>query len=176
VEACFPTNPDEAALIAKYGVSSAQERAAMIGPSQALHPDLVVVQLGEHEAKDKGAEALRTNYDKLLSLLQSWSPRPAILCTGVWCPLPPLPHETTPHYYGWPDTINRTMAEVAGKHGIPFVDVEDIALDPSCHGSGQSKGVQWHPNDQGQLEYAQHLFAAFQKLPAAAFAGKRSAP
>jgi hypothetical protein len=166
VEVLFPAPPpNQAELIQQLGVSSAAEKDALLKASPSPHPDLVIVQLGEHEKKEKGAEALRASYDRLLSTLESWSPRPRIICTGVWCPLPPL--KTTPmNYYGWPLTIEQTMAGVCRKHHVDFVSVQDIAMNPACHGWGEVKGVQWHPNDLGHAAYASHLFAAFQKNPA----------
>jgi lysophospholipase L1-like esterase len=163
VEVEFPVKaPNEAALIAQYGNSTAAEKAHLVGASASLHPDLVVVQLGEHETKEKGAEALRAGYDQLLSILESWLPRPKILCTGVWCPLPPFKNAPET-YYGWTATINDTMKAVCARHHVPFVDVQNIAMNPACHGTGEVKGVQWHPNDEGHAEYAARLFAAFEK-------------
>lgn len=120
--------------------------------------DLVVIQLGEHEKKEAGEETLRSNYDAILSNIQSWPVKPMILSTGVWNPW--KKGEITA-YTDWAMTIETTMKASCQQHGVPFVSVMAYALDPLCSGWGTSGGVKWHPNDAGMRGYAHELYKAF---------------
>jgi hypothetical protein len=67
-------------------------------------------------------------------------------------------------YAGLERDVNMAYETVCKKCNIPFISVETVATDPSCHGSGGSPGVQWHPNDKGMEGYATLLFNAFQTI------------
>jgi hypothetical protein len=58
------------------------------------------------------------------------------------------------------------MRQICEKHGLPFVSVEEIAMDPANRGWGENPGVQWHPNDHGHQLYARKIFDAY-KIKAA---------
>jgi len=120
-------------------------------------PNLVVVQTGEHETPGKTVEERSEAYVKSLKPYLNLSPKPLILCVGVWHPTDKAP------YGGLERDINLAYESVCRKYNIPFVSVERFATDPSCHGWGESPGVQWHPNDKGMEGYASLLFNAFQK-------------
>lgn len=120
------------------------------------HPDLVVIQTGEHEGPKKTKEEVAEIYERqLVKPFAEMKPRPLILCTGLWY--------VDKSYRGWVKNINDAYKEVCEKYGVPFVSVESIACDPTCRGWGEHPGVQWHPNDKGMEGYATLLFEAFQK-------------
>src|ERR1700733_10592627 len=110
-------------------------------------------------------EGTRANYEKLFDAFSSWSPKPAILCTGVWDPQTPTPGSQTFQYVGRSADLDAMVSKLCQQHQIPFVSVESLAMDPSCRGWGQVSGVQWHPNDNGHEGYANRLFEAFKTLP-----------
>ncbi|MHB1156718.1 MAG: cellulase family glycosylhydrolase [Phycisphaerales bacterium] len=126
------------------GASQLQEVAAW-------RPDLVVVQLGEHENDPKAEAAMRTAYDKLVGGLQSLLNHPRVICTGAWAPDAGLP------YGGWAKTVEDTMRETCQRHKVSFVSMQDIAHDPKYRGFGEHPGVRWHPNDAGMAMYAQRI-------------------
>ena len=95
--------------------------------------------------------------DGSIAKLKTLTPR--VICVGVWesaskCVYPP------DSLAGRVEAIQR---RVSAKHGIPFVSVADLAVDPSCHGWGTSGGVRWHPNDTGMAGYASRIFEAWKK-------------
>lgn len=137
------------------GSGSVRDRLEAIANSKPFRPDLVVIQLGEHENKSDGEEILRTNYEKLLSAFDDQNPRPVVLATGNWSPA---------GYEGWSGEVQRIMSEECAKKQVPFVSVQDLATDPKYSGWGTSSGVKWHPNDAGQAGYAERLYKAYQSV------------
>jgi hypothetical protein len=143
------------------GNGSVKGRLATIDSVKFFRPDLVVIQMGEHEKAEDGQQTLKKNYDSLLHVFDDWPTRPRILCTGVWCPQ--KVNGSSSGYTGWVATIEQTMERECRENKIPFVSVEKYALDPRYHGWGTSEGVKWHPNDKGMEAYATGLFNAFCK-------------
>jgi len=179
VEVCYPLfTPDFVAVNAKYGNGSAGAKAAVIDASRSIQPNLVVIQLGEHENGANGFKASRANYEKLFASLDSWTPKPMIICTGRWSPRTLQPGESTTEYTGSQAVIaecDSMINQVCQEHGALFVSVADLALDPSCRGSSlgwenNAAGATWHPNDKGHQGYANHIFAAYEKARAASSA------
>jgi hypothetical protein len=169
VQICYPLpSLDGTMAAAKWGVGSAGFYADSIGSSDALPPDVVVIQLGEHERPQDGLETVRSNYDRLFTVMERWSPKPLILCTGVWDPQPPVSGVAVQKYQGHVGDQDAVVSEVCERHNIPFVSVANVAMNPACHGWGQNPGVQWHPNDQGHAGYAANLFAAYGTIAPAA--------
>lgn len=169
VQMAYPViAPNFAAAINQYGLGTAGQNAATIQSSESLHPNLVVIQLGEHEHERPAVSdaEIRANYEKLLTSFDSWTPRPAILCTGTWYPQNPGPGDAAHKYQeASSSSLDKIVSKVCQAHNIPFVSVESLATDPSCRGWGQNSGVQWHPNDKGHEGYATLLFEAFKTLP-----------
>jgi len=155
VEICFHTSG---------GGGSAAQRLSTIAEALAMKPDLVVVQLGEHEKKETGEAAFRDSYRKLLSSFDAESPKPKMLCVGVWNPNGKGKQSA---YSDWPARVEAIMKEECAAKGVPFASVEKYALDPACSGSGETSGVQWHPNDLGQKGYADELFKIYSANEAA---------
>ncbi len=165
VQVTYPLiGPDMGPAVQQYGLGTAGQAGATIHNSEKLHPNLVVIQLGEHERVKDGLDVTRANYEKLFDSFKSWSPQPAILCTGVWAPGPPAPGGQL-EYQGRAADLDKTVSELCEQHHIPFVSVASLALDPTCRGWGESEGVKWHPNDKGHDGYATKLFAAYRTLP-----------
>lgn len=142
------------------GGGSAAQRLSTIAEALPVKPHLVVIQLGEHEKKEAGEAPFRESYRKLLSAFDGESPKPLILCAGVWNPNGKGQKSS---YSDWPARVETIMKEECEAKGIPFASVEKYALDPACSGAGETPGVQWHPNDQGHKGYADELFKLFQK-------------
>ena len=120
-------------------------------------PHLVVLQTGEHETPGKTVKERADAYEAFIKPYVNLSPKPLVLCAGVWFPTDNVP------YIGMALEVNEAYASVCKKHGIPFVSLEKYATDPSCRGWGQHPGVQWHPNDKGMEGYASLLFKAFRE-------------
>lgn len=139
------------------GSGSAAQRLAAMPEVLPVEPHLVVVQLGEHEKAAAGEETFRANYGKLLSAFDGQAQKPLMVCTGVWNP---YGKGTRTAYADWPAALDRIMAEVCKEKSVPFAPVMSYALDPACSGSGETSGVQWHPNDAGHRGYAEAIFAA----------------
>ena len=146
------------------GSGKARQRYEAIGEVLPVRPHLIVIQLGEHEKQEDGAEQLFADYEKLVTAFdQQTNPKPLIIATGNWSLSKPIVHQDgTRSYSGWAATIEATMQAVCEKHDIPFVSVSEIAMDPRAHGSGTHKGVKWHPNDKGHAGYADRIFEAYQ--------------
>ncbi len=133
-----------------------------LGQVGEFRPDLVVVQLGEHEYGNKETQAqLQTACQKLIGGLQALPSHPQVICTGAWQPDGGLP------YTGWAATVEKTVRAVCQKEGAGFVSMEDVAHNPKYRGWGQHPGVRWHPNDLGHAMYAQRILAQWHKMTTA---------
>ena len=120
--------------------------------AEDFRPDLVVIQLGEHEKASDGVDTLRTNYSKLLSKLKSLDAK--VISVGPWA-------SGEDAYAGWWGDVQNIMGEEAAKHNVPFISVQDLASNPNCYGTGTSEGVKWHPNDAGHAGYASKILTAY---------------
>jgi hypothetical protein len=141
--------------------------AEKVAPLRGLKPNLVVIQLGEHDGPEEGIELFKEKYQDLVSAFDDLVPRPLVLCSGPWSPS--LNGQSG--YGGWSGEIQAAMQQICLKKEIPFASVQDLAEDSSCRGWGENPGVQWHPNDKGQAGYAEKLWKAFQ-VSAASQAGR----
>lgn len=143
------------AMIAQDGMSDVLQ-GKKIPP-----PDLVIIQTGEHEEPGKTMEERSERYEKaLIKPYLNLSPRPLIICTGVW-------NASDAPYGGVTREIDDAYAGICAKYQIPFVSVEAIATNPDSYGSGASPDVKWHPNDVGMQGYARVLFDAYKSQTAA---------
>jgi len=137
------------------GGGAIRQRLSAVGEVSGLRPDLVVIQLGEHEAEGGDGDALYSDYKMLIKAFDAQRPRPLVICTGLWDP------DQAPRYGGWRLMVENIMKQASREVGVPFVSVEDLAVDPACHGAGSHDGVRWHPNDKGHRGYAERIFAAW---------------
>lgn len=142
------------------GGGSVALRLSAVNEVLTVKPDLVVIQMGEHEHEKDGEEALRTNYEGLVSIFMEQSPAPQLICIGTWEP----DEEPFGAYQGWSARVDSVMRNVCEERGVPFISVEKYALDSSCRGWGEHPGVRWHPNDKGHLCYAQELADCFEQV------------
>ena len=133
-----------------------------IAVARAYRPDLIIVQLGEHEKKvylgKGGKKQVRDNYSKLLDELLKIESRPLIICTGIW-----NISGKNNKYTWWTAGVDKIQREVCREKNIPFASVEKYGLNPACSGSGEHNGVRWHPNDAGHASYAKELFKLFKQ-------------
>jgi len=134
--------------------------------AKVFQPALVIVQLGEHIRSksfggdyDESPEKIASDYGALLDAVSALPSSPLIICTGLWNPMTGVKE-----YGGRAAQIDEIQSSVSHQRGAAFVSVQKYALDPLCRGSGETGGVQWHPNDAGQAGYAEEIFGAFEKI------------
>ena len=138
------------------GDGTSEERLAPVNSHAAEPSDLVIIQFGEHEKQARGIDAMKETYEKLVSLFLASPSKPMIICVGNW-----VPGSGGIGYTEWGQMVQDAMRQICGKHGLPFVSVEEIAMDPANRGWGEHPGVQWHPNDRGHQLYARKISEAY---------------
>ena len=122
---------------------------------QAMKPDLIVWQGGEHAVVPKELPLFETFMRDTLKNLINFPGKPIVITVGVW--------ETSPYRKGsLAEKVQTIQRKVSTEFDIPFVSVEKFANDPACRGWGTSAGVKWHPNDLGMKKYADAIFSAWQ--------------
>ena len=159
VQAALPERKVELYFHTFGGSGKVGQRLAAINKVLPIEPDLVVVQLGEHEKEPDGTAQLRADYAKLLTAFDTQKEPPFVIATGAWNPN--LSNSDNGRYRGWAAAIDEVFSSVCAELDIPFVPVNELALDPALSGWGTSQGVRWHPNDQGHAGYAERIFATF---------------
>jgi len=162
IQAVFPARRVELYFDTFGGSGSVRQRLMSIDQVKRVEPDLVVVQLGEHEKEADGTGRLTDDYERLLTAFSGQAKPPMVIATGVWS-LSRQVKDSAGHYgyAGWAATIDKVFSRVCAKLGVPFVPVNAVALNPACRGWGTVPGVRWHPNDRGHAGYADLIFAAF---------------
>jgi len=143
------------------GSGSVAQRLQALDVAIPTEPNLVVIQLGEHEDPAQGAQLLHENYKKLIDAVRVMRSRPSVIAVGPWSL---APQDNAGRYSGWIGIVDRTMLAVAVQERVPYASVSDIARIQAAHGTGLSEGVRWHPNDQGQSLYAERLFKLYEQL------------
>jgi lysophospholipase L1-like esterase len=124
-------------------------------------PNLVVIQLGEHEDPAQGSQRLHEHYKKLIKAVRAMSSQPSVIAVGPWSL---TLQDRDGRYSGWTGIVDQTMMAVAAEEKVPYASVADIANISAAHGTGTSEGVRWHPNDYGQSLYAERLFALYKHV------------
>jgi len=166
IQATMPDRPVELSFHTSGGSGSAKQRLSTIQEALPIQPHLVIIQLGEHEKEADGAEALRENYEALITSFQNQPNPPRIIATGVWSLSKQAKNSQGKlGYTGWTAIVENTMRTACEKHGVTFISVSEVACDPACHGWGDNPGVKWHPNDKGHEGYASRLFEAYRATP-----------
>jgi hypothetical protein len=159
IQKTMPQRPVELYFDSVNRIRDQKENADTLIGNKFSHPDLVIIQTGEHEGPGKSrADVAKAYRQYILVPYLKLSPRPLIICVGIWAP------GNQGRYTGWVKDIDQVYAEVCSSAGIRYVSVEHVAHDPSCHGWGSSDGVRWHPNDKGMAGYARLLFASFKQI------------
>lgn len=147
------------------GSGTVDQRLRALGSVINTRPNLVVIQLGEHEDTRSGIGILEENYRKLIIALRQLDSRPSIIAVGPWS----LSLQNgLVRYSGWSGEVDRVMASVSSEEHVPYSSVADIAALPLAHGAGSSDGVRWHPNDYGHSLYAKRLFFLYQQADSSA--------
>lgn len=124
--------------------------------AKSFQPNLVIVQLGENIKKDMPEDRIRERYRALLGGLQALESEPLVIVVGTWAPQKGKPYD------GRVARIDAIKRELCEAKGLPFVSVEQYAIDPACSGTGKSWQVRWHPNDQGHAGYAKEIYESWQ--------------
>lgn len=140
------------------GSGSVKQRLDAFDAVQYVDPDLVVIQLGEHEKETDGTEALRQNLASLIARINAFPREPVIICIGPWAPT--MNGASSP-YNGWDGEVDATMRGVCNQEGVPYISVRELAEDSANHGWGEHPGVRWHPNDAGHAGYARLLYETY---------------
>lgn len=149
VVACFHT----------YGGSGkARERLDAMDKVSSTNPDLVIVQLGEHEKEADGEQALSDAYSGLLRASKAFPNNPIVLAVGPWSGAMKSP---TGEYAGWAGVVDATMSRKAAELKVPYSSVRDISFIAETKGWGSSDGVKWHPNDIGHSLYAERIYRMY---------------
>lgn len=143
------------------GSGAVAQRLQALDTVASTQPNLVVIQLGEHEDPAQGAQRLREDYKKLIEAVRAMPSQPSVIAVGPWSL---TLQDGAGHYNGWTGVVDRTMVAVAAEERVPYASVADIAAIPAAHGAGTSEGVRWHPNDYGQSLYAEQLFALYKHV------------
>ncbi|HDS1797606.1 TPA: SGNH/GDSL hydrolase family protein [Pseudomonas putida] len=123
-------------------------------------PDLVVIQLGEHDDAEADVYQFRFDYGRLLDMAKGMSSRPKVVAVGPWYP---SALESNGIYPTDQVKIDQEMRSIAALKRVPYRSVADIAAILGTQGLGTSAGVMWHPNDYGHSLYAQKIFEMYKQ-------------
>ncbi|MGE8324549.1 SGNH/GDSL hydrolase family protein [Pseudomonas urmiensis] len=143
------------------GAGTVAGRLFSLGQVSATRPDLVVIQLGEHEKEEDGPKKLSRLYLELLRAVKAMPGHPAVIAVGPWAVIDRTP---TGEYAGWAGTVDLSMMRMARLEGVPYATVRDLAAIPEARGWGTSLGVKWHPNDLGHALYAERIYTLFEAI------------
>ncbi|AZF49216.1 MULTISPECIES: SGNH/GDSL hydrolase family protein [unclassified Pseudomonas] len=153
VVACFHT----------YGSGgSVPSRMAAMDQVADTKPDLVVVQLGEHDDALANPLLFHRQYATLIRTARAMSTKPKVIAVGPWA-LVPL-NEKGEYSDPGAAAVDREMYNVAIQESLEYLSVRDLAQIPEAHGWGGSDGVRWHPNDLGHAMYAARLFRLYKAV------------
>lgn len=139
------------------GAGKISDRLAAMDQVKGFRPDLVVIQLGEHEKDSDTLDRIGRDYRELLQASKAFPGSPSVIAVGSWCGECAKPRE----HKLWLVKLEEVMARVAAEEGVPFSSVFDIAARPDASGTGTSEGVRWHPNDVGHALYADRFFQLY---------------
>lgn len=143
------------------GSGKIAQRLSAMSEVAYLRPDLVVIQLGEHETIGGDLQTVADDYRKLLRAAKALSGSPKVIAIGTWCPIECAKPRKKKL---WVVEMDEVMAKVAAEEGVPFSSIFDIGGRPDASGTGTSEGLRWHPNDVGHALYADRLFSLYMSL------------
>ncbi|RNF73181.1 SGNH/GDSL hydrolase family protein [Pseudomonas putida] len=123
-------------------------------------PDLVVIQLGEHDDAEADVYKFRFDYARLLDMAKGMSSNPKVVAVGPWYP---SALESKGVYPADQVKIDSEMRSISAFKRVPYRSVSDIASILGTQGRGTSAGVMWHPNDYGHSLYAQKIFEMYKQ-------------
>lgn len=142
------------------GSGSVTDRLAGMPTVVNTKPDLVVLQLGEHDDATTDSAKFRRQYADLVHQVRAMSSKPKVIAVGPWSP---GKLNAEGEYKDSTAHVDRAMREVAAEESLQYRSVSDIATRPNTHGWGTSPGVKWHPNDYGHSLYAQKIFEMYKQ-------------
>ncbi|CRN02106.1 SGNH/GDSL hydrolase family protein [Pseudomonas sp. FJ2-5-13] len=144
------------------GGGSVASRVAGMPMVQTTSPDLVVIQIGEHDSALSDPVLFHRQFATLVRMSRALPSKPKVIAVGPWA-LVPLNKNGE---YSDPDAaaVDREMYNVAIEESLEYLSVRDIAQIPEAHGYGTDVGVQWHPNDLGHAMYAARLFRLYKAV------------
>lgn len=145
------------------GSGSVTDRVAGLPMVADTKPDLVVLQLGEHDDAASDPTGFRHQYTALIRQVRAMPSKPKVIAVGPWS-LAPL--NAKGEYSDGSAAVDREMYSVAIEEALEYLSVRDIAAIPEAHGWGASDGVRWHPNDLGHAMYAARLFRLYKAVDA----------
>lgn len=143
------------------GSGSVHDRLIGLPMVENTKPDLVVLQLGEHDDATKDPSGFKLEYKDLITQVRAMSSRPKVIAVGPWS-LAPL--NAKRQYTDTTAAVDESMAEVANIVNLQYLSVSDFSAIPEAHGWGKSPGVQWHPSDLGHAMYAARLFRLYKAV------------
>ncbi|MDF2181955.1 SGNH/GDSL hydrolase family protein [Neptuniibacter sp. CAU 1671] len=153
------------------GSGSVIRRFKTIDQVLVVRPNLVVIQLGEHEKPETGLQNIRDAYHGLVRTVTELQTKPIVICVGPWAGLignygneEERMTRAKLEYSGFKGQVQGIMRDVCERHGSPFVSVADLTLEPNYFGFGDTWGVRWHPNDRAHAMYADRIYRAFNKV------------
>ncbi|WP_443692705.1 SGNH/GDSL hydrolase family protein [Pseudomonas sp.] len=143
------------------GSGSVADRVAGLPMVADTKPDLVVLQLGEHDDATTDPVLFHRQYATLVRQTRAMSSKPKVIAVGPWS-LAPL--NAKGEYTDSTAAVDREMYSVAIEETLEYLSVKDMAAIPEAHGWGKSEGVKWHPNDLGHAMYAARLFRLYKAV------------
>ncbi|WP_443700299.1 SGNH/GDSL hydrolase family protein [Pseudomonas sp.] len=143
------------------GSGSVADRVAGLPMVADTKPDLVVLQLGEHDDATTDPALLHRQYAALVRQVRAMSSKPKVIAVGPWS-LAPL--NAKGEYSDGSAAVDREMYSVAIEETLEYLSIRDMAAIPEAHGWGASEGVRWHPNDLGHSMYAARLFRLYKAV------------
>ncbi len=143
------------------GGGSVKQRLDAFEAVEDVDPNLVVIQLGEHEKRENGTAQLSKDFAALIDKAQAFPGTPQVICVGPWSPTNDFGARSM--YNGWAGEVEATMKSVCEAKGVVYVSIRKAAENPANSGWGESGGVRWHPNDAGHAAYADALFMQYQE-------------
>lgn len=143
------------------GSGSVADRIAGLPMVADTKPDLVVLQLGEHDDATTDPVLFHRQYATLVRQARAMSSKPKVIALGPWS-LAPL--DAKGKYTDKTAAVDHEMYIVALEESLQYMSVMDFAAIPEAHGWGKSEGVKWHPNDLGHAMYAARLFRLYKAV------------
>lgn len=143
------------------GSGSVADRVAGLPMVADTKPDLVVLQLGEHDDATTDPMLFHRQYATLVRQVRAMPSKPKVIALGPWS-LAPL--NADGEYSDSTAAVDREMYSVAIEETLEYLSVRDMAAIPEAHGWGASQGVKWHPNDLGHAMYAARLFRLYKAV------------
>ncbi|WP_395609586.1 SGNH/GDSL hydrolase family protein [Pseudomonas sp. B22129] len=143
------------------GSGSVADRVAGLPMVADTKPNLVVLQLGEHDNATKDPVLFHRQYATLVRQARAMSSKPKVIALGPWS-MAPL--DANGKYTDETAAVDHEMYIVALEESLQYMSVMDFAAIPEASGWGTSAGVKWHPNDLGHAMYAARLFRLYKAV------------